>query len=643
MNATDPSFANILQIHGNLEHYHVPKYQREYTWGKGEWEQLLSDIEENNVGYFMGSIICIDDNSELGPGESRIYEVVDGQQRLTTLSLLLMSIYRKYKELESQFDENVDEEELEEHKLRINSIRKQLILKKNETNRTESGYFMEGTKHCFLRVQPSSQRENFKDYLHILNELGLLKGDFNSKFCGLRRIYKAFDFFYHQLPDPIEELNALVHKINSLKFVHISVSSSSDAFTLFESLNNRGVPLSVMDIIKNKMLASLEKQSNTDIDIAYNEWQSLLKYLPEYQDQERFLRQYYNAFKVYPEKRLDKFPKATKSSLVKIYEQFIKKDAQKIFDDLQNKAIIYNKFIYPDLQNGSKESNYLMDLQRIGSAPSYTLLIYLYSLEPGQFEGRKEAIDDILDFLTKYYIRRNITDFPNTRDLDSINMEVIENCEDHLKSGNRLNADNIIDSMSKGKGIPADLNQFKASLQDNIFRHNSNMARYVLTKLDEISHSREYKPQLWQRNDKGLLVWTIEHIFPQGSNIPKVWVDMVANGDRAKAEEIHENWVHCLGNLTLSGYNSQLYNASFEKKQDLHEKRKFLGHEINIGYKNNLALNNLEFEINGSKTSLSKIATWTEDSIIARNKKMVKLLLELFAFNQDEFQTIDEH
>ena len=70
------------------------------------------------------------------------------------------------------------------------------------------------------------------------------------------------------------------------------------------------------------------------------------------------------------------------------------------------------------------------------------------------------------------------------------------------------------------------------------------MARYVLTKLDEISHSREYKPQLWQRNDKGLLVWTIEHIFPQGSNIPKVWVDMVANGDRAKAEEIHENWVH---------------------------------------------------------------------------------------------------
>ena len=209
-----------------------------------------------------------------------------------------------------------------------------------------------------------------------------------------------------------------------------------------------------------------------------------------------------------------------------------------------------------------------------------------------------------------------------------------------INSGKKLNEEIVINSMSNGKGTPADLNQFKESLKDNLFRHNANMARYVLTKLDEISHSREYKPQLWQRNDKGLLVWTIEHIFPQGSNIPNEWVDMVANGDRTKAEEIHENWVHCLGNLTLSGYNSQLYNASFEKKQDLHEKRKFLGHEINIGYKNNLALNNLEFEVNGSKTSLSKIATWTEDSIAARNNKMVNHLLEIFVFNANEHQSI---
>jgi uncharacterized protein with ParB-like and HNH nuclease domain len=76
---------------------------------------------------------------------------------------------------------------------------------------------------------------------------------------------------------------------------------------LFESLNNRGVPLSVMDIIKNKMLANLEKQHKMNIDVAYDEWQILLQFLPEYQEQERFLRHYYNAFKVYTGIKIEKY------------------------------------------------------------------------------------------------------------------------------------------------------------------------------------------------------------------------------------------------------------------------------------------------------------------------------------------------
>ena len=636
MNATDPSFATILQTHGNIEHYHVPKYQREYTWGKAEWEQLLNDIEENDPGYFMGCIICIDDNIELGPGESRIYELVDGQQRLTSLSLLLMSIYKKFKESEESIIQNDDEEELEDHKLRISSMRKQLIHKKNEVNNTENGYFKEESKYCFLRVQPSTQRSNYNDYLHIISELGLIKGNFNSKFCGLRRLYKTYDYFYRQLPDIPSDLNSLLHKINSLKFIHISVSSSSDAFTLFESLNNRGVALSVMDIIKNKMLSSLEKQQKMDVDHAYEEWQNLLEYLPEYQDQQRFLRQYYNAFKVYPENRLDKFPRALNSNLVKIYELFIKRDAERTLNELLNKAKLYNRFIEPNSQEESDEILALVDLQRIGSAPSYNLLLYLYSLAEDQFTNHGESIHEVLQFLINYYVRRNITDFPNTRELDAINIEVIEKCNQHLQEGNKLDGNFIKHSILQGRGKPSDINQFKHSLGDNLFRHNSNMARYVLTKIDQISHSREYDPDLWKRNDKGSLVWTIEHILPQGGNIPRDWISMIADGDKEKAEDIHENYVHCLGNLTLSGYNSQLNNANFIKKQGLHKNKKFLGHTINIGYKNGLSLNNLEFELNGSKTSLSIIDKWTEESIKERNKKMVNILLKLFAFDEEE-------
>jgi len=636
VNATDPSLANILQIQGNLEHYHVPKYQREYTWGKTEWEQLLEDIEVNDPGYFMGSIICIDDNHELGPGESRVYEVVDGQQRLTTLSLLLMAIYKAYLVFEDELTEENDEEEFEDYKLRLSNIRKQLIHKKNTINKSETGYFKEKDKYCFLRVQPSTQRANYNDYLHLLAELGLLKGNFNSKFCGIRRISKAFFFFYDHLPENIEDLNELLHKINSLKFIHIAVSSSSDAFTLFESLNNRGVPLSVMDIIKNKLLANLEKQHKMNIDTAYDKWQSLLEFLPEYQEQERFLRHYYNAFKVYPDVKIEKYTRATKSNLIKIFEQFIKKNSQNLFDDLIEKAEIYNYFIQPENFDDDNQTNSLIDLKRIGSAPSYLLLLYLFSLESKFFIERDKCLDEVLAFLVKYYIRRNITDFPNTRDLDAINIEIIENCQISLDNGKKLNSKIIIDFLIKGKGKPADIEKLKEGLEDNLFYYNSGMARYVLAKLDEVTHSREYKPDLWARNEKGLLVWTVEHIFPQGNNIPKHWIDMIANGDKTKAQEIQENWVHCLGNLTLSGYNSQLSNASFDKKQDLHQNKKFLGYKINIGYKNGLSLNNIEFKYKRKTTNLGKIKEWTEKSIESRNDTMVDTLLKLFAFEEKE-------
>jgi uncharacterized protein with ParB-like and HNH nuclease domain len=80
---------------GAREHFHVPKFQREYSWKKWQGDQLLNDIDENDPGYFMGSIICVNDAQSIGVGDEIILEVVDGQQRLTTLSLLLAAIHSK--------------------------------------------------------------------------------------------------------------------------------------------------------------------------------------------------------------------------------------------------------------------------------------------------------------------------------------------------------------------------------------------------------------------------------------------------------------------------------------------------------------------------------------------------------------------
>ncbi len=217
MQANKASLADILQTHGTLRHYHVPKYQREYTWGKNEWEQLLNDIDENEPGYFMGSIICIVDH-DFPPGAYPVAEIVDGQQRLTTISLLLMAIFKAVKKVETEPDSDLDLDD----KLLFFPITKQIVIKESAQPKG-TGYFWDSEKYCFLRVQPSTQKHNYSDYLHILKELNLIKGDFHSKFCKVRRLYKAYDYLYSHIPKSLNDLKQLLNKIHSLNFVYLII------------------------------------------------------------------------------------------------------------------------------------------------------------------------------------------------------------------------------------------------------------------------------------------------------------------------------------------------------------------------------------------------------------------------------------
>ena len=418
-----------------------------------------------------------------------------------------------------------------------------------------------------------------------------------------------------------------------LSFIHISEASQSKAFMLFETLNYRGVPLSAIDIIKNKMLATLESKHNVKIDESYDQWQKLLENLPEHKNQDRFLRQFYNAFKFDPNIKIENKTKATSSTIIAIYESLIKKDAKKIFENLIEKSKIYNQLIEPENYSVSRLNNNLINLDRIGAASSYTFLLYLFSMKEDNFT-ELNVKEKIVDLLCKYYFRRNITDFPSTRDLDAINIDLIDQCQKEIIEGNKISFEFISNIIITGKGKPSNLKKFEDSSSDNLFYNNEWMTRYALAKLDETSHSREYAPNLWQRNEKGLFVWTIEHVFPQGKNIPYEWVDMIAGGNKEEAEKIKDELVHCLGNLTLSGYNSRLSNQSFSKKQGKAEANIF-GNKIYIGYKNGLALNNIKFNIDGLETSLATANEWKRKHIISRNEQMVKMLLQLFKFDNE--------
>jgi len=117
------------------------------------------------------------------------------------------------------------------------------------------------------------------------------------------------------------------------------------------------------------------------------------------------------------------------------------------------------------------------------------------------------------------------------------------------------------------------------------------------------------------------LIWTIEHIFPEGTNIPTSWVNMIAGGDVEKAKEMQQKLVHKLGNLTLSGFNTNLSNSDFIKKRDLVDSSGRY-----IGYKNGLFLNK----------SLKEAESWTEEGIIKRTSDLIEKIIEMYSIPNEK-------
>ncbi|MHA1284107.1 MAG: DUF262 domain-containing protein [Promethearchaeota archaeon] len=570
--------------------YFIPKYQRAYQWKKEQWKVFFDDILENDFGYFLGSIICINkgvDSLKIHP-----LEIIDGQQRLTTISLLYAAIYYTLNKMNRK-----DEGFISEKK----KIKNRLI-EKHSLNE--------------IKIELSHQEENLDTYKTILYELKLInRMDFEKPLnLSHKRLYKAYNYFKNRLNELYyDKLINFIDKLNSAVIVKIEVKTHSDAFTLFESVNNRGIPLSAMDLVKNKIFAEIETKNIKDIDTAFEEWKQLVKNIEDYSIQIRFLRQYYNSFQYKPEIKIRGIPRATKSNLIKIYEKLIENDPAFIFNDLILKSKIYHYFINPKnkeleefLQKG------LMDLLNIGGAPSYTLLLYLFS----EYEHNTRMLNSVIDFLVKYFVRRNLTDFPSTRKLDQIFINLINYCEENRE---QLNSELIVDFLTNPE-IFSTIEEFEKRLRGDIYKINAPVTRFILTKIEERHATKETLVDFWKRGKNNNYVWTIEHILPKSKNLREGWVQMIAGGNQNKAKELQELYVHKLGNLTLTGYNPNLSNFDFIKKRDRTDKNNNF-----IGYKNKLFLNN----------DLRNKNEWTLEDIKKRTDFLVREALSLFSLEKE--------
>lgn len=599
-----------------LKIYDIPRYQREYTWNQRDWANLYDDITQNDAGYFLGSFIVVNGtvNSKM---DTIHYEVIDGQQRLTTLSLLLAALYTRIMEHKDSIDDDMMLDD-------IRPLRNRLILKSDKS---------------MTRVIPQVQNHNLEDYRWILKEhIGLDAVIQKPKFLGLRKMSKAFNYFYDRLGEDVEDRDGIecvrclldiCRLVCSAVVVQITVDSHADAYTLFASLNNRGVPLSAVDLIKNMLLGKVAGVDDGQLNYYFERWQEVLRNLgDDYKTQERFFRQNYDAFRREVNKpfigesgsQLPLGSVATRSNLLKIYEKRMESDdgALKVLDELTENSALYSRIIGLDQESPDSElSHQLLELSRAQGVASYLMLLFLFKKQ-NQLELKDETLALLVKLLVCFFVRRNLTDTPPTRDLERLFISICESLESEGLKG--IAAAEYI--KKRLVDVSASDASFKERLEGPIYDVNPDMTRYILTVIASPSVTKEMKP-LWERYASGNYVWTIEHIFPQGKNIPDEWVKMVADGDMSKAIEVQEKQVHTLGNLTITGYNSKLSNMPFVTKRDRKD-----AYGANVGYRNGLNLND----------ELVNTDTWTSEQIQERTDKLVGLTLKAFDFDEIEFQ-----
>lgn len=509
---------------------------------------------------------------------------------MTTVSILLISLLNVITKYNKEYPEDkiLDLGEHEEFATMWSGLKKYLSL-----------------KNIGIRLTLSIQNQNNYDYEYLLSINALIEKKDEPKNLGNRRIKKAYEYFKSRLleideEDPllfqINNIFDFLKKVTSAMVVKIDVKDIASAFTLFESINNRGMPLTPIDLIKNSIIGKIGvNPENTN-----NEWQTIVKNIESYDDQVRFLRHYYHAFQSNDKIKITPYIKATKSNIMKIYVEHIKKDVRFIFNELIKKSSIYTLFVQPEKIDDIKVLKYknkLIDVKRLGVAPSYALLLYIFVTH------ENEDFTELLNFLENWFIRRHLTDYPATNKLDQIFLDLIG------EIGKKdYNFQVIKQQMTLKERYKSD-EEFKDLLiNSDLYTVNTGATRCLLTKLEKSMRTKENEVDFWSLTDAGKLIWSIEHILPQNPDDKSDWNKIFTDDEK-------KDCVHKLGNLTLTCYNSPLSNKSFKAKNSVKDAKN-----------NEVGLKSGNVKIN---EYLKNIDSWEKSCIDERSELLAEQIILL--------------
>ena len=516
MKANETKVEDFLS--SNKTQFVIPVYQRNYDWSTGQCKQLLDDILEVGTNkkmnaHFIGSIVYVHDDVYTA---SRIKEltVIDGQQRLTTLTLIYLTLYR----------------------LAIENNNEALVNEISETYLINK-FAPEEEK---LKLRPTENNDKAIKYL--------LRGDKDEEFNVFSKVIDNFNYFKSRINEENSEF--VLNGLAKLMFVEISLNrEKDDPQRIFESLNSTGLELSQADLIRNYILMGLNRR---DQDKIYNHYWEIIEKLAK--DETMNTSRVSDLIRDYLTLVNNKIPNKSKVYL-EFKAKFPTTDLQELeanLSPLKSLVKFYNKLLNPKNESDKDIRLQLEYINRLEINVAYPFLMKIY-------EDYSENIIDkatfigVLEFIQSFAWRRFIVGLP-TNALNKIFMTLYEKVDenDYL-----LSLQKWLLKRSGSQRFPKNKEVIESLKLKDVYNIKSKNRTYLLERLENFENR---EPVIIEGNAD----ITIEHIFPQNPD-PKWKIDLGAD----EYNTIKETYLNTIGNLTLSGNNGKLGNKPFVFKRDL--------------------------------------------------------------------------
>lgn len=509
----DARKGNIYEILNGNKQFLIPVYQRFYSWDTIQCKRLWNDIvemqKEGKVGHFVGSIVNIAEQAM--PTGVQKFMIIDGQQRMTTLTLLLLAL-RNYA------IKNPDDST-------INARRIDNMLLKNEYEDGDERYKMLLT-------------ETDRDILISLIEGKQIMEDTRS------RLIENYNLFVSKIADKEIQPAEVYESIGKLQIVNITLDRAvDDAQAIFESLNSTGKELSESDLIRNYILMGLVPSEQTYV---YEHLWRPMEQLFVYETQGTVMDAFFRDYLTMKNSRIPKKERVYEE--FKLYHLKCKFGTiRELCKDLLDYAKYYTDIVF--VRNSDKDLKRIYeDIIDLRMEVSYPFLLKIHrDCDEGIIT--LDEMKKILTLCISYVLRRSICEIPTNS-----HNKTFATMKNYIRPDDYVNSVKAFFLMLESYKEFPDNDKFEVAFVSRDI-YNMRNRNYILSRLENF------------KNKAPIIIegYTIEHIMPQNKNLSREWQADLGNDWQG----VQKKYLHTIGNLTLTAYNSEMSDKCFMEKMDM--------------------------------------------------------------------------